>query len=224
MLGFYNCDCMDGLKKTPDKYYDLAICDPPYGISYDTKAKAAAKAGKVYGSGAALKKQYHTTGWDITPPRAYFDELQRVSKAQIIWGGNYFADMLPPSKGFICWDKRLDERMSNDFADCELAYLSPNLGVARVYRYLYNGMITGDMANKEERIHPTQKPICLYKWLLDHYAKPGDLILDTHVGSGSSLIACEDMGFKYTGYEIDPTYYELAQKRIEEYKAQLRWF
>ena len=110
--------------------------------------------------------------------------------------------------------------MRNDFADCEYAWASKGMGVARVFRYLWNGMLQGDMKNKEERFHPTQKPVALYKWILSNYANAGDLILDTHVGSASSLIACEDMGFKYVGFEIDKEYYQKASARLEEFKAQ----
>lgn len=114
--------------------------------------------------------------------------------------------------------------MRNDFADCELAYMSEELGVARVFRYLWNGMLQGDMKNKEQRFHPTQKPIALYKWILQNYAKPGDIILDTHVGSASSLIACEELGFDYVGFEIDKEYYQKARARIDEFNQQVRMF
>lgn len=137
-------------------------------------------------------------------------------------GGNYFSDILPPSKSFIIWDKRTSDEMRNDFADCEYAWMSKELGVARVFRFLWNGMLQGDMKHKEERFHPTQKPVALYKWILHNYASQGDKILDTHVGSASSLIACEDMGFKYVGFEIDTEYYEKASKRIEDFRQQTR--
>lgn len=220
--GFYNMDCITGMRCFPDKYFDLAIVDPPYGIGYDTAA--APQGGKQWGAAKAKKRYYHAAGWDVKPDRAYFDELMRVAKQCIIWGGNYFTDMLPPSKGFICWDKRVNDNMRNDFADCEYAYMSEGLGVARVFRYVWSGMLQGDMKNKEDRIHPTQKPVALYKWLLQHYAKPGDIILDTHVGSASSLIACEDLGYSYVGFEIDETYYKLAKQRIDDFNAQIRMF
>lgn len=220
--GFYNTDCMKGMSQFPDKYFDLAIVDPPYGIGYDTAA--AKNNGKHFGTMKGVRGVYHAPGWDTIPDEAYFRELFRVSKQCIIWGGNYFTEFLPPSKGFICWDKRLDENMRNDWADCEYAWLSEGLGVARMFRYLWNGMLQGNMKNKESRIHPTQKPVALYKWLLQHYAKPGDIILDTHVGSASSLIACEDLGFDYVGFEIDETYFKLAKQRMDEYNAQLRMF
>lgn len=220
--GLYNMDCMKGMREFPDKYFDLAIVDPPYGIGYDKKAHD--NGGKQWGKAKAPKKQYRATDWDnATPPAEYFTELRRVSKNQIIWGGNYFADKLPPSRGFIVWYKRLDG-VQNPYADCEQAWINPELGVARLYRYLWTGMLQGNMRDKEERIHPTQKPVALYKWLLTNYAHEGDLILDTHVGSASSLIACEDLGYQYVGFEIDEEYYRLAQERIKEFNAQLRMF
>lgn len=220
-FGFYNMDCMGGMREFPDKYFDLAIVDPPYGIGYDSIAEKA--SGTKSKNAATTKREYHGGGWDVKPPDdEYFEELFRVSKNQIIWGGNYFKQ-LPPSKAFICWDKRCHDDMRNNFADCEIAWMSENLGVARVFRFVWNGMLQQDMKNKEDRIHPTQKPVALYKWLLSCYAKKGDKILDTHVGSASSLIACYDMGFDYVGFEIDEEYYRLACKRLEEEKSQIRW-
>lgn len=219
--GFYNIDCMQAMREMPDNFIDLAIVDPPYGIGYDSQVKK--KAGQKYGTAAAAKKDYHASAWDDHIPDAeYFNELFRVSKNQIIWGGNYFTRYLPPSKGFIIWDKRCSEKMNNDFADCEQAWT--NMGVARVFRYLYNGMLVENMANKEDRIHPTQKPVDLYIWLLNHYAKPGYKILDTHAGSASSLIACHRLGFKYYGYEIDPVYYKDAAARLDAEIRQVTIF
>ena len=219
--GFYNLDCIEGMRQMPDKFIDLAIVDPPYGIGYDSAA--AKKGGQQNGNAKAAKRQYHATCWDDHIPGAeYFNELFRVSKNQIIWGGNYFTQYLPPSKGFIIWDKRCSEKMNNDFADCEQAWT--NIGVARVFRYLYNGMLVENMANKEERIHPTQKPVDLYIWLLNHYAKPGYKILDTHVGSASSLIACYRLGFKYYGFEIDKQYYDDAAARLDAEMRQVTFF
>ena len=122
------------------------------------------------------------------------------------------------------WDKRVNDNIHNDFADCEIAWISENLGVARIFRYLWCGMLQNNMADKDDRFHPTQKPIALYKWILTNYAKEGNTILDTHVGSASSLIACEDLGFKYVGFEIDEDYYKLAKERINEFNAQLKMF
>jgi site-specific DNA-methyltransferase (adenine-specific) len=214
---------MEGMKSYPDGYFDLAVCDPPYGIGADKMnfAKGAVRIGK------ALRRDYSRDGemWDIAPGPEYFEELRRVSKHQIIWGGNYFSDYLPPSRGFICWDKRTSEAMSNDFADCELAWVSPELGVARMYRFLWNGMLQGNMMDKEDRIHPTQKPVALYRWIYHKYIDPKKgrcKILDTHAGSGSSFIAAYDMSLDYVGFEIDPQYHEAALKRYAKHTAQLR--
>lgn len=216
---------MDALKEFPDKFFDLAVVDPPYGIGVQSMNFTKSGARRPWGNGAAFRTDYRRTEeWDIKPGKDYFDELFRVSKSQIVWGGNYFTDYLPPSHGFIVWDKRCADNMRNDFADCELAWMSKDLGVARVYRYLWNGMLQGDMKNKEKRFHPTQKPVDLYRWVLTNYAKPGYKILDTHVGSGSSLIACYDLSFDAWGYEIDKEYYDKAKERLDDYTAQMRLF
>lgn len=221
-FGYYNMDCMEGMKEFPDKYFDLAIVDPPYGIGIHKMNFCKSGAKKI---GKATRRDYRkTTDWDgAAPTETYFEELTRVSKSQIIWGGNYFADKLPPSKSFICWDKKTADKFANDFADCELAWASEDLGVARCFRFMWSGMMQGDMKNKEARIHPTQKPVALYTWLLNKYAKPGFKILDTHVGSASSLIACHRMGFQYVGFELDPTYYDLSSKRLQEEMNQIRF-
>ncbi len=139
-------------------------------------------------------------------------------------GGNYFADMLPPSKGFICWDKRCSNNMKNDFSDGELAWISPGLGVARIFRYVWNGMLQGNMRKKEERFHPTQKPVALYNWIFQNYAKPGYKILDTHLGSGSSRIAAYDAGLDFTGFEIHKGYFDLQEARFQQHTAQTNLF
>ena len=210
-FGFYNMDCMEGMKQFPDKYFELAIVDPPYGIGMD--------GGKIGGDNLGNAKEYTKKKWDIeTPQKQYFEELIRVSKNQIIWGANHFISRIPfDSSCWIVWNKL----NSGNFADCELAWTSFNTAV-RKFDFMWNGMLQGNMKDKEIRIHPTQKPVALYKWLLMNYAKPGDKILDTHVGSASSLIACYDMGFDYVGFELDKDYYEKACKRIEEHKAQIR--
>lgn len=219
MIEYFNEDCVQGMKQYPDKYFDLAVADPPYGIGYDTQA---VKSNGHKSGGCALKSVYHGTGWDDQPPNdEYFEQLFRVSKNQIIWGGNYFKQ-LPPSRSFICWDKRL-EGLTRSFADCEQAWCNSELGVARMFRFCWDGMLQGDMKNKEKRIHPTQKPVALYKWILTNYTKPGYKILDTHVGSGSSLIACYELGFDAVGFEIDKEYYDASLNRLEEVKKQIRF-
>lgn len=219
----FNMDCLEAMRSMPDKAFDLAVVDPPYGIGVMTMNYTKSGAVRTHGYAAAKRRDYRKQSeWDIAPEQEYFDQLFRVSKKQIIWGGNYF--QLPPTKGFIVWDKRVDDSMSNDFADCELAWLSEGLGVARVFRFCWNGMIQGDMKNKEERFHPTQKPVALYKWILNRYAKPGDKILDTHLGSGSSRIAAYDLGFDFVGYEIDKEYFDKQEERFEKHTAQTSLF
>lgn len=196
---FYNMDCMEGMKEIPDKFFDLAIVDPPYGINV-TKMNM--------GSRRTVKPNKKT--WDSkTPDKAYFNELFRVSKNQIIWGGNYFD--LPPTRCFIVWDKG-ESLYGRSFAEAELAWTSIDAS-ARIFKHT---------PNDPTRIHPTQKPIALYEWVLTKFAKPGDKILDTHVGSGSSLIACHNLDMSYMGFEIDKDYFDKATERIERVKAQCR--
>lgn len=212
-FGYYNMDCMDGMKEFPDKYFDLAIVDPPYGIgengdkNYTRSNLAKAKNYKAF------------SGNDLKPPdKKYFDELFRVSKNQIIWGANHFIHLIPyDSSCWIVWDKDNGE---NDFADCELAWTSFNTAVRRV-KYRWAGMLQENMKDKELRIHPTQKPIALYEWILTRYAKAGDIILDTHVGSASSLIACHRTNHKFVGFELNKHYYDLSKKRLAAEMAQM---
>ena len=217
-FGFYNMDCMQGMAEFPDKYFDLAIVDPVYGgVSkggYMTHNK-----GQHIGTGSAMQKGYHDALWcQEKTPVEYFDELRRVSKNQIIWGGNYFANSLPESQCWLIWDK--EHAVERTFADCELAWTSFNKA-ARIFRYMWDGMLQGNMKIKEDRIHPTQKPVALYEWCLNRYAKPGDIILDTHVGSGSSLVACRNTNHKFVGFEIDSEYYNMAKERVDAALAQM---
>ena len=220
--GFYNMDCMEGMKGISDKYFDLAIVDPPYFSGPERRGFYGRKISPI-----GVKRTYNIpTHWEI-PSHEYFKELFRVSKNQIVWGCNYFN--FPFGPGRIVWDKC---NGNSSFSDAEIAYCSLHDSV-RLYRYMWNGMMQGksiyegnvqqgNKALNEKRIHPTQKPIALYKWLLTKYAKQGDKILDTHVGSASSLIACEDMGYEYLGFEIDENYYNAARKRLEDYTLQTR--
>lgn len=222
-FGFYNMDCMEGMKQFPDNFFDLAIVDPPYGIGVMSMNYTSSGAVRTHGNSAAKRRDYRKQAeWDVKPDQTYFNELFRVAKRKIIFGGNYFTDMIPPSKSFIVWDKRCSDAMRNDFADCEYAWA--DYGVARVFRFVWNGMIQGNMKNKEERFHPTQKPVALYEWILNNYANPGDKILDTHVGSASSLVACHNLGFQYVGFELDPEYFKAASDRLENVKAQASIF
>jgi len=205
---------MDAMKEMNDDAFDLAIVDPPYGIGESN--------GKNHSRGVrAISKKYKIKDWDNTiPPREYFDELRRVSRFQIIWGGNYFLDYLTSTPSFIVWNKINGD---NDFADCEIAWTSFRTAV-RMFSFRWSGMLQGDMKNKENRIHPTQKPVRLYQWILEKYAKPNWKILDTHIGSGSIAIACHDLGFDLTGYEIDSDYYNDCMKRLNEHQRQLKLF
>ena len=190
----YNMDCMDGMAQFPDKYFELAIVDPPYGIGI---------------SNNPVRQMHKKKGWDSAiPTNEYFDELQRVSKNQIIWGGNYYD--LRATQNYIVWDKKQPENFS--LAMCEFAWCSIQ-SPAKIFRY--------SVLTEQNKIHPTQKPVALYKWLLQNYAKQGDKILDTHLGSGSSAIAAYDLGFDFIGFEIDKEYFEAAQKRIDDHKAQI---
>ena len=210
----YNMDCIAGMKEYPDKYFDLAIVDPPYGID-------VAKNGTVGGNNLSKSKDYGAKGWDKNAPDLdYFNELIRVSKNQIVWGANHFISKIPfDSPCWIVWDKN----NSGDFADCELAWTSFETAV-RKFKFTWNGMLQENMKDKEERIHPTQKPTSLYDWILLNYAKEGDKILDTHLGSGSSRIAAYRNGFHFVGFEIDKDYYEAQEKRFKTELMQPRLF
>ena len=207
-------DNMDLMARYEDNYFDLAIVDPPYGIGMDSthfKTKSSFSKPTDYG----------IKNWDNKiPKKEYFTELQRVSKNQIIWGGNYFIENLTNSSCWVVWDK---DNGDSFHADCELAWTSFQSSVRKI-KWLWHGMRQQNMKNKEKRFHPTQKPVKLYEWLLMNYAKQGDKILDTHFGSGSIGIACHNLGFDLTACEIDKDYYNLAIERINKHKAQKRLF
>lgn len=205
-FGFYNMDYMDGMKQFPDKFFDLAIVDPPYGLGIDGQKESISKNPKHN------RKQHIRKSWDSSiPDKDYFYELFRVSKNQIIWGANYFVKYLNTgTKGWIVWDKG---QHGLTMSDCELAFSSFNCPT-RVK------IINRVELLNEGTIHPTQKPIKLYEWLLNNYAKPGDKILDTHVGSASSLIACHKLGFEYVGFELDTDYFKAASDRLAAVEAQ----
>lgn len=211
MNHLYPMDNMDGMRQFPDKYFELAIIDPPYGIHQSGgKNKTRNKA-------TECKNYKDFYGEDKEPPKKeFFDELMRVSKNQIIFGANHFISRIPyDSSCWIVWDKD----NTGNFADCELAWTSFK-GAVRKFRYRWNGMIQEHMDDKEFRIHPTQKPVALYDWILTNFAKPGDKILDTHAGSCSSLIACHRKGFEFIGFEIDEHYYPVGNKRLQAELAQ----
>ena len=202
-------DCMEGMGHFPDKYFDLAIVDPPYGIGCDGMKE------QRWPDGTLKRKAHKEKKWDKKiPEEIYFKELKRVSKNQIIWGGNYFTEFLNPTKAWIFWYK---EQEGLSMSDGELAWTSFQ-NVTRIIK------IHRTHIWKEKPIHPTQKPVLLYRGILQRYGKPGDKILDTHVGSGSSLIACWEEGFEYCGFEIDEDYYIAACNRIETVQAQGKLF
>ena len=205
MIKIYNMDCLEAMSKMEDNAYDLAIVDPPYGIGDKFKG---GKSGKMNFNEVVDK------GWDNEiPSKEYFTELKRVSKHQIIWGGNYFLDNLGNTRCFICWDKKI----SQDFtlAMAELAWTSFDK-LAKIFR-----MSVPKIGGK---IHPTQKPVKLYEWLLMNYAKEGDKILDTHLGSGSIAIACHNLGYDLTACELDKDYFDSAMKRIKRHQQQIQMF
>lgn len=216
---YVNCDCMDGMKQFPDKYFDLAVVDVPYGIG---AAGYNERIGTQRGNSKAICKDYGVQEWDGFFPREdYFQELFRVSKNQIIWGANHFISKIPyDSHCWIVWDK---DNGNNRYSDCELAWTSFDTAV-RKFKYRWQGMLQEDMKNKEIRIHPTQKPVALYEWILSRYAKEGDIILDTHVGSASSLIACRNTNHKFVGFELDEHYYKLSKERLDRELAQMNLF
>lgn len=215
----YNTDCLEAMKQMEDNQFDLAIVDPPYGIGASTV--------KSYECKGKRKQSYSTTKhtpkkWDNEiPSEEYFIELFRVSKNQIIFGANYFTKYLPSSKGWIVWDKKLGD---NNFSMAELVYTSFDkpLKIASIFHGANRISGNEQLAKVNAKIHPTQKPVKLYKWILMNYAKEGDKILDTHLGSGSIAIACHNLGYNLTGYELDKEYFDASIKRIEQHKAQLR--
>ena len=210
-IRLYNGDNMEFMAALPDKYYDLAICDPPYGIG-------VSKRETIGGGGNKIKPtKFRVSDWDnAIPDLEYFTKVQRVAKNVIIWGGNYFASMLPYSSCWIVWDKN---NGGSDFADCELAWTNFDTAV-RKYKYTYNGFIqgsTGKPKNNTKRIHQCQKPIDLYRWLLQKYAKKGDKIFDSHAGSFTHGRACYLEGFEIDGIELDPFHYSDAVAEFEKF-------
>lgn len=214
-FGFYNMDCMEGMKEFPDKYFDLAIVDPVYG---DVTQGGYMKNGHTHRRKSESQKKYSVALWNQEKTgEEYFRELFRVSKNAIIWGGNYFVEEIArDSQCWLIWDKQHPDGIS--FADAELAFTSFD-SATRIFRFTSFGAHQGK--EEDDRFHPTQKPVALYRWILSNYAKQGDKLLDTHVGSASSLIAFEERGFDYVGFEIDADYYQKAQKRLEENRAQI---
>jgi site-specific DNA-methyltransferase (adenine-specific) len=211
----YNMDCMEGMKEFPDKYFDLAIVDPPYGINL--------KGANVIKNKSDSNTVFNTKWDNSIPDKAYFEELMRVSKEQIIWGGNYFLDHLGYCKAPIIWDKLNGDSL---YADGEMAWTSKGLPKnLKIWKHQWCGAFK-DSERGAKKIHPTQKPVALYEWLLQNYAKQGYKILDTHLGSASSIIAClqSPLNLQYIGFELDEEYFAKASKRIADHKAQMTIF
>jgi len=217
MIKLHNNDCLEAMKQMDDNQFDLAIVDPPYGIDVANDSRFGQKGNKA----AAKTKDYKKKDWDKgVPTKEYFEQLFRVSRNQIIWGINYYPfDFL--TGGRLFWDKDVPQDYTKSKG--ELAFKSFGHGVDLV-KITWHGMIQYDMKNKENRIHPTQKPIRLYEWILDKYAKEGDKILDTHLGSGSIALACHNRGFDLTGFEIDKEYFDNAVERLRVHQSQLTMF
>ena len=212
-MNITNEDNMQLMARYEDNHFDLAIVDPPYGINMD--------GGKIGGDNAGKAKEYTKKDWDKQAPnKEYFKELIRVSKNQVIFGANHFISKIPfDSSCWVVWDKD----NSGNFADSELAWTSFNTAV-RNFTWRWNGMLQQNMKNKQQRIHPTEKPIQLYEWLLMNYAKEGDKILDTHLGSGSIAIACHNLKYDLTACELDTEYYDAAMKRLKDHQKQITMF
>lgn len=219
----YCMDCMEYMRTLPDRAFDLAVVDPPY-FSGPERRRYYGKAESTTG---VRRREYPVTDKWLPPESAYFEELERVAARYIVWGCNYFRFLFPP--GRIVWDKCNGE---SSFSDCEIAATNCHDSV-RLFRYMWNGMFQGksmaegavqqgNKALNEVRIHPTQKPVELYRWIFQKYAKPGDKILDTHLGSGSSRIAAWDAGLNFVGCELERAYYEAQEDRFAEYVAQTR--
>lgn len=211
-----NVDCLEYMRTLPDKHFDLAVCDPPYGINVANNTTGTVIRNK------SDKDTMLVKDWDKSiPDKGYFDEIKRVSKEQIIWGGNYFLDFLGYCKAPIIWDKLNGASL---YADGELAWTSKGLPRnLKIWRHQWCGAFK-DSERLEIKEHPTQKPVKLYEFLLTNYAKPGQTIFDSHMGSGSSAIAANNLGFEYVGCELDKDYYEAACKRIEQHSKQERLF
>lgn len=215
----YNMDCMEYMRTLPNKAFDLAVVDPPHGIN----AAGYTRGGRQPGRAKAPSTDYARKGWDKEPPsEAYFRELERVSRNQIIWGANHFISRYPRDSGaWLVWDKINGD---NTYADCELAWTSFS-GAVRKFKYLWAGMRQEKQgAAHQYRIHPCEKPVALYAWIFSRYAKPGDKILDTHLGSGSSRIAAWDAGLDFVGCEIDRDYFDAQERRFQAHAAQLNLF
>ena len=211
MNRLYNLDCMEAMKEIPDKFFQIALCDPPYGIGHDGQRQ------RVHKNVKHNRKFHAREGWDKEPPPPeYFRELERISENQIIFGANYFVGSLTkPTKGWIVWDKG---QHGLSMSDCEIVYTSFDRPTRVVV------VNRAALQQDGDTIHPTQKPVRLYEWILTHYAQAGDRIIDTHAGSAASLVACWNLGFEYMGFEKNPSIFQKAAARLDAITAQERLF
>lgn len=220
----YNMDCMEAMRKMPDKCFSLAVVDPPYFSGPERRGYYGCRISPI-----GIHRDYPISPCWTIPGEEYFQQLERVSRRFIVWGCNYFRHTFPP--GRIVWDKCNGK---SSFSDCEIAATNFHDSV-RQFRFMWNGMMQGksiaeghlqqgDKSKNEARIHPTQKPVALYTWIFNRYAKPGYKILDTHLGSGSSRIAAYEAGLDFVGFEIDKDYFDAQERRFEDYKSQLSLF
>lgn len=209
----HNCDCMEFMKEIPDKHFDLIVTDPPYGIK--------ANHNRTGFMNHTISQNADNKSWDNERmPVEWVEQIFRISKKRIIWGYQYYSDLLPATTGMIVWDKK---NGASVFSDGEAAFQDIKDSL-RFFRYKWIGLFQENMKNPEKRIHPTQKPVALYKWILENYAKPGWKIFDSHVGSGSIRIACHDLGFDFTGCELDVDYWNAQEKRYQEHIKQTELF
>ena len=212
----YCMNCLEGLKQLEDNSIDLVVTDPPYGI-------LIGGSGKIGGSGIVEVKQYTPVTWDETPlSKEILKELIRISKNQILFGYNYYSDILPPTNGLIVWDKKCQNDWDDNFSDGEIAWTSFKRPL-RIFRHLYMGALKKE---KEKRFHPTQKPLTLFRWLINKYSKETDIILDPFMGSGTTAVACKELGRNYIGFEISEEYCKIAEERLNKVnnKKLSEWF
>ena len=201
----YNVDCLDFMKDVPEDYFDLIITDPPYGLDIHSNNTSR--------SVLAAAKDYGKCEWDAEIPTAkHFMEMVRVSKNQVIFGGNYMTDFLHPSSCWIVWDK---DNNDNDFADCELAWTSFK-GAIRKFKYRWHGMLQENMRLKERRYHPTQKPVALGRWIIERFGTPEMIVFDPFAGSGSFLLAAKQKGLRFVGCELEPEYCDIINERLKQ--------
>ena len=218
MNKIHNIDCLEFMKQVPDDYFDLVLTDPPYGIDIGKMSYTNSING-----GVAKRNDYkeHNKDWDKKIPSAeIFKEIQRVSKNQIIFGGNYFTEILEPTSSWLIWDKRVEDKYSNDFSDCEMAWTSFKKP-SKIYRFLYSGMIQQDMKNKDKRYHPSQKPSALFKNIARDYTEDNFKVFDPFIGSGTTAVACKSLGLDWCGCELEKDYVDIANKRLEAVQGSL---